>query len=378
MRMTILGPASPFRGGIAAYNERLAITLQMQGHEIDIHTFTLQYPRFLFPGKTQYTESPAPGGLNIYRSINSVNPFNWKIVGNRLRRANLDLVITRFWLPFMGPCFGTILRRIKRNKKTKVICIVDNLIPHESRIGDQLFTKYFIKPVDAFLAMSDKVMQDIATFDTKKPRICTPHPIYNHYGQLEDRDTALKKLNLPPSKQYLLFFGLIRPYKGLDLLLEAFGQLKDQLPKLNLIIAGEYYKNQEKYTQLLHRYGLKGRTLDVAKFIPDTEVATYFSACDLVVQPYKTATQSGVTQIAYHFDKPMIVTDVGGLSEMCPDGKVGYVVKPNAEELAKAIHHFFTTANREAIKAGIREEKKRYSWEILCEEIFNLADKIEV
>ncbi len=377
MKITIIGTAYPYRGGgIATYNERLAQVFQEEGHEVKIHTFTLQYPNIIFPGKSQYSDEPATHNLNIERSINSINPFNWLKVGRRIRKERPDLIIVKFWLPFMGPVLGTILRLIKKNKHTKVITIIDNMIPHESRFGDRSFTKYFVKPVDAFVTMSQNVLDDVDKFDTVKPRVLTPHPLYDNFGARTSREDALQKLGLDTTKKYILFFGFIRDYKGLDLLIKAFAEDTINRDEIKLIIAGEYYSDKEKYLKLISEYNLEKDIIQKDDFIPNSEVADYFNACDLVVQPYKSATQSGVTQIAYHFHKPMIVTDVGGLSEMCPDGKVGYVVKPEPKAIAKGIVRYFEHTDIDAMQDTIIVEKKKYEWNILTGKIYNLYKEL--
>ena len=376
MKIAIIGTAHPFRGGLAVYNERLAKQLIDEGHQVKLYTFTIQYPSFLFPGKTQFSSEPAPDNLQIERSISSVNPLNWIIQGNKIKSENYDLVIVKFWLPFMGPCFGTLLRRIRSNNKTKIVTIIDNMIPHEGRIGDKIFTKYFVKPLDAFVAMSDIVLNDIDVFDTKKPRILSPHPVYDNFGARQSREEALNTLGYDPNYKYMLFFGLIRDYKGLDLLLETFADSRFRETNIKLIIAGEYYSDKEKYTNLINQHKLHDYVIQVDKFIPDSEVAHFFNGCDLVVQPYKSATQSGVTQIAYHFNKAMIVTDVGGLKEMCPDGKVGYVVPPNKVDIANAIFRYFNDTDHQKMVECIIEEKKKYSWEVLTENIMKLYKTI--
>ncbi len=375
MKITIIGPAYPFRGGIATFNNRLAEALIEEGHEVTIQTFTLQYPSILFPGKTQFSEEPASHSFTIKRTINSINPLNWIKVGNKIKKDKPDLVISRFWIPFMGPCFGTIQRLIKKNKHTKIITIVDNMIPHESRIGDKAFSSYFVKPVDAFVTMSQSVLKDLDLFDTQKPRIYTPHPLYDNFGEIEDRNKSLDKLGLDNTKKYLMFFGLIRDYKGLDLLIEAFASNRIDKEEYRLIIAGEYYSDKEKYTQLIEKHNLQNTIIQADKFIPDSEVANYFNACDLVVQPYKSATQSGVTQIAYHFHKAMVVTNVGGLGEICPDGKVGYLVSPNPESITDGILKYFNDTNKDQMVENIIQEKKKYSWEILTGKIVSLYNQ---
>ena len=376
MKIIIIGTSYPYRGGLAAYNERLATELMKEGHDVDIYTFSLQYPNILFPGKSQYTKESKDPNLNIVRAINSVNPLNWISVGNRIKKLKPDLVIIKYWLPFMGPCFGTILRRIKSNKHTKILTIVDNMVPHEPRIGDTAFTKYFIGPVDAFIAMSENVMEDILKFDTKKVKTLSPHPLFDNFGKMLSREKALKELDLDPDYRYILFFGLIRKYKGLDLLLKAFSDPRFRNRKIKLIIAGEYYHNEEMFTKLIHEYGLKDDIIQVDRFIEDSEVKYFFCASDLIVQPYKSATQSGVTQIAYHFNKPMIVTDVGGLAQLCPHEKVGYVTSTNPEDIGNAILRFFEEGDQQQFIENIIEEKKKYSWSILVRNIFETIEKV--
>jgi len=377
MKIAILGSAYPYRGGLSNYNERLAEALQNQGHEVEIFTFTVQYPNFLFPGKSQYNEDPAPKNLKITRCLNSTNPLNWIKVGKMIKDVNADLLIVKFWLPFMGPAFGKVLRGVKQNKKTKVVCIVDNMIPHEKRIGDKMFSKYFIKPVDAFIAMTQSVLDDIKLFDKTKPKLLSPHPLYDNFGAQMPKQEALKKIGITKNVNTILFFGVIRDYKGLDLLLKAYADERFRNDNYQLLIAGEYYADKPLYVKMIEDLKIGNNTHQFDRFIPDSEVGYFFNAADLVVQPYKAATQSGVTQIAYHFNKPMVVTDVGGLSEMVPNGKAGYVVNPQPNEIADAIFKYFEKTDRNQMQASIINEKKKYSWDILTKNIFNLADKIK-
>ncbi len=376
MKIAIIGPAHPYRGGIAAFTDRLAKAFLDEGEDVTVYTFTLQYPGFLFPGKSQYSEDPPPKHLKIVRCINSINPFNWIMAGLKIRKSSPDFIIVKFWLPFMGPCFGTILRIAKWQKHTNVISLVHNMVPHEKRPGDRIFTSYFSKPVDAFLAMSQSVLDDIDKFNKQKPRALSPHPLYDNFGEIEPREDALDKLGFDKNYNYILFFGLIREYKGLDLLLQAFADERFKKENLKLIIAGEYYDDKEKYIRLINELGIEKNIVQVDKFIPDAEVAHYFNAADLVVQPYKSATQSGVTQIAYHFNKPMVVTDVGGLKDMCPDGKVGYVTPPDPKSIADAIFKFFNKTDKVAMVENIIGEKGKYTWDILTSAVYDLARKI--
>ncbi len=369
MKITLVGTAYPFRGGIAVFIERLARAFKANKDEVRISTFTLQYPKILFPGESQYSSSPKPTDLNITEEVNSVNPFNWLKVGNKIRKEKPDIVIFKYWIPFMGPSLGTIARRIRKNNHTKVIVIVDNIIPHEKRIGDNILNNYFVKSVDGFLAMSQSVLDDLKTFDDVKPKLLSPHPLYDNFGPAKKREEALAALNLDSQFQYMLFFGIIRKYKGLDILLKAFADKRLNNGKLKLIVAGEFYEDDSVYLELIEKHKLQDAVIMATKFIPDEEVVDYFCAADIIVQPYKHATQSGVTQIAYHFEKPMLVTDVGGLKEIVPHGKVGYVTNPNELEVADALVDFYENNRSQEFIEGVKEEKKKYSWEKMIESI---------
>ena len=357
MKILFIGPAYPYRGGLATFNECMARQFIKEGEDVKLETFTLQYPSFLFPGTTQYSTDPAPEDLNISRTINSINPFNWFKVGKRIAEENYDMVLVRFWLPFMAPCLGTISRLIRKNKKTKVFAIVDNMIPHEKRIGDITLGKYFVNSVDGFITLSQSVLDDVNKFDKhNKPKICTPHPVYNIYGETCKKELACEKLMIDPSFKYVLFFGFIREYKGLDILMESFKYLPNDI---KLIVAGEFYNNSERYKRLEKELNLFGRIHWFTEFIPTNEVATYFSAAEIVAQPYKTATQSGVTQVAYQLEKPMLVTNVGGLAEIVPHGKVGYVTEVNPEAVANAIKDFYENDRTAEFLPHIRTEKQK-------------------
>jgi len=370
MKIIILGTAYPYRGGLSAFNERIAYEFQNQGHDVEIYTFTHQYPDFLFPGKTQYSTEPAPEGLKIVRKVHSYNPFNWFKVGREIKRKKPDLMITKFWLPFMAPCFGTIARIVRRNKHTRLVSILDNVIPHEHRIGDKMFVRYFIRPTDGFVAMSKSVLADLRLFTADKPAVFSPHPLYDHYGERLSREEALSLLNLSQENRYVLFFGFIRGYKGLDLLLEAFADDRLKEDRVKLIVAGEFYGDPEPYLKKIKDLQIEDRVVLCTDFIPDSEVNRYFSAADIVAQPYKTATQSGVTQIAFHFEKPMLVTNVGGLPEIVPDGKIGYVTEPDSKQIADALHRFFKENKREEFETNVVEEKKKYAWSKFIEAIW--------
>lgn len=372
MKVCIIGTAWPYRGGLAAMNERLAQEFETMGHEVEIVTFTLQYPSILFPGKSQFDDRPKPP-FKITRRINAVNPLNWIAVGRSIAKSAPDLVVIKYWLPFMGPCFGTILRMIRKNGKTKVVSILDNLIPHEKRPMDMRFSRYFVKAVDGFITLSKSVLADINEFDQQKPRKFSPHPVYDSFGSISSKTEARQRLKLNEHDKYILFFGFIRDYKGLDLLLEAMADPRIKEAGIRLVVAGEYYANEEKYTSRIKELGIADQLELFTQFIPDNEIAHYFNAADCVVQPYKTATQSGVTQIAYHFEKPMIVTNVGGLPEIVPNGEVGYVCEVNKTSLADAILEFYT-GDPDRFAPAIREKKKEYAWETMINNVFSLID----
>ncbi len=339
------------------------------GYEVVIYSFSLQYPGFLFPGKTQFSDAPAPKDLLIKTRLNSVNPFNWIKTGFEILAERPDHIVVRFWMPFMGPSLGTALRMVRWfSKKTCTItALTDNIVPHEKRFGDRFLSQYFVNACDDFVVMSRSVGIEIRSFlpvyKQSMPKIVrfAPHPIYDIYGDPISNQQARQLLHIPNNVPLVLFFGFIRAYKGLDLLLEALAQT----PDVHALIAGECYEDWIPYQDLIAQYGLGPRVHLFTDFIADDRVKAFFCAADLVVQPYKTATQSGISQIAWHFEKPMVVTRVGGLGEIVSDGISGYVVDPNPEAIAVAISDFFQNDRGEGLKQGVISEKGRFSWERL-------------
>lgn len=363
-KIVLISPAHPLRGGIAASSERLAQALQEAGHEVVIYSFSLQYPAFLFPGKTQLTDDPAPENLQIKTRLNSINPLNWWRVGREIAREGPQQIMVRFWLPFMGPCLGTVLRvaRFFSQKKFRATGLVDNIIPHEKRIGDGPFARWFVGACQDFVVMSKSVGEEIRSFlppASAPDRVrFSPHPIYDTYGEPMPASIARQQLALPERAPLALFFGFVRKYKGLDLFLESLAQTRD----IHAVVAGECYEDWAFYQKIIDARGLSERVHLFTDFIPAEQVRVFFSAADLVVQPYRTATQSGISQIAYHFEKPMVVTNVGGLPEIVTDRVSGYVVEPNPEAIAGAMRDFFGQHRAEDMRAGVRDEKKRFSW----------------
>jgi len=380
-KIIIIGPAHPLRGGLATFDQRLAKEFNNSGDDCSIYSFSLQYPSFLFPGKTQYTHEPEPKDLKIFSVINSVNPLNWIKIGNRIRHERPDIVVVRYWIPFMGPALGTILKRVRRNKHTKIVCIADNIVPHEHRPGDSAFTRYFLKKCDAFITMSDKVMNDLRKFVKDKPAKLVHHPLYDNFGEIISKSEAKEKLKIKNEELIILFFGFIRKYKGLDILLDAMKILKEnpisiaigtQISNLKLLIAGEFYEDEKPYLEQINRLGIHDGVILRTGFIPDSEVRYYLCSADAVIQPYRNATQSGVTPLAYYFERPMIVTNVGGLPSLVPNEKAGLVTEPTAQSIANAIVRFYQLGENYFLP-HLRSEKKKYSWSHLVNAIKQLA-----
>ena len=373
MKITILGPAHPYRGGLASIMEIMARTFQRRGDEVDIKTFTLQYPSLLFPGESQTVATPPPADLRICRCVNTMNPLNWVRVGRRIRRERPDFVLMKYWTPFMAPCFGTIARIARGNGHTKVLCQIDNVEPHEHHLTDKPFNRYYLHSVDGFVYMSEQVHSELRAY-SDAPALFSPHPLFENFGERVERSEACVRLGLDPANRYVLFFGLIRDYKGLDLLLDAWAQLRraGRTEGRRLIVAGEFYTAREPYLNRIADNGLQDEVLLHDRFIPDDDVKYYFSAADFVVQPYKTATQSGVTQIAYQFCVPMVVTKVGGLAEIVPDGRVGYVCEPTPEGVAGAIERMYEGDTLQRFRENCVEERRRFSWEEMCSRITEL------
>jgi D-inositol-3-phosphate glycosyltransferase len=379
VKIIIIGPAFPLRGGIAHLNESLCRAFIKEGDMAEIVSFSLQYPSVLFPGKTQKEEGNPPTDITIHTRINSVNPLNWFSVASFIKNRKPDLVIIRYWLPFMAPCLASIARLIK-SPSTKIVAICDNVIPHEKRPGDKQLTQYFVNSCDAFVVMSKSVEDDLRKFDTVKPSTFIPHPVYDIFGKAVSKEEAQQKLNLNPADKHILFFGFIRKYKGLDLLLKALGQLVRlrvvEASNIKLLIAGEFYDNKDEYLQLIKENGLENNVIIRSDFIPSEEVKYYFCAADIIVQPYQTATQSGVTQIAYHFARPMLVTNVGGLAEIVSHNRVGYVTETNPKSIASALSDFYQNNREKEFSENAAIDKNKFSWENMVNGIKELAGKI--
>ena len=377
-RVIIIGPAYPLRGGgLTTFNQRLAAAFGQVGDDWTIVSFSLQYPSFLFPGTSQYSTEDPPKGTKILTLINSVNPANWIKVGRFLKKQKPDLIVVRFWIPFMGPALGTILLLVRRNRHTKIICIADNVVPHEKRPGDAAFTRYFLKACHGFITMSEKVLSDLRLFEKSKPAQLVKHPLYDNFGELVNKRAARQHLGLPEDEKIILFFGFIRKYKGLDLLLQAMADSRIKKQNIKLLIAGEFYDIKQAYLQLIEINSLQDAVYLRTAFIADSDVKYYLCAADTVVQPYRTATQSGVTPLAYYFEIPMIVTNVGGLPDLVPHMGPGLVCEPEPTAIADAILQFYELGEAYFIP-HLCQEKQKYSWPVFVNAIKQLADNIKV
>ena len=377
MKIVILGPAHPYRGGLASIMETMARTYMRRGDEVRIVTFTRQYPEFLFPGKSQTVDTPPPADLCIERAVDTVNPLNWIKVGRRLRRERPDMILMKYWTPFMAPCFGTIARIARGNGHTRVVCQIDNVEPHEHHIVDRPFNRWYLSSVDGFVYMSEQVHRELTAY-TSAPAIFSPHPMFENFGEPAPREEACRQIGLDPKLRYLLFFGLIRDYKGLDMLLDAWALLRrrEAVPEdLRLLVAGEFYTAKEPYTEQIARLGIERDVILCDRFVPDNEVRWFFSAADALVLPYRTATQSGVTQIAYAFDLPMVATDVGGLPEIVLDGRTGIICRPDAGSIAEALERLLQEGETARLRANFPEEKRRFSWDEMCDRLVEVYDK---
>jgi glycosyltransferase involved in cell wall biosynthesis len=372
--LVIIGPGWPLRGGLAAFDEQLIRTFTKKNIQARIETFSLQYPSILFPGKSQYSNEPAPTDVKIQIGINSINPFNWLRVGLRIKRERPDLLIVRFWIPFLAPSLGTISRIVKLNKHTKVIAIIDNMIPHEKRIGDYVLTKYFATAMDGFLTMSEKVARDVKQFSSK-PMVLSPHPIFAHFGAPISKLQARQSLGINEADKIILFFGFIRPYKGLDILLRAMATETIKNADIKLMIVGEFYEDAQPYYDLIKVLDIADKVILHTAFVPDIDVKKYVCAADFIIQPYRNATQSGVTPLAYHFEIPMLVTNVGALADTVPNGKCGVVVAPNEEAIAQGIAILYKTG-ASYYTPFIKEEKKKYSWEQMADNFLTLHQRL--
>ena len=372
MKIVLVGPFPPFRGGISDLNAALADHLSKR-HEIHAINFTTQYPKVLFPGKTQFKKGDSAQEVDSIRCLSSINPFSWRKTAYKIIDIEPDLVLFRFWLPFFAPAFSGVAKKIRKYSDATIMAICDNIIPHEKRLLDTRLTKRFFGFIDSFIVLSKKVENELLSFIPEAKYKYSPHPIYSIFNNTLSKEQAKAELKLA-TKKVLLFFGLIREYKGLDILINAMEKIKTELEDYTLLIVGECYENENKYTDLIKKAGITDNVKCNYSFIPDNEVGKYFSAADVVVLPYKTASQSGIVQIAYHFDTPVIVSNVGGLPEIVDEGKTGYCVEPNSNAFAKAIKAFYENDNISEMNSNISEYKSQFSWDAMVKAIEKLVN----
>ncbi|HED06811.1 MAG TPA: glycosyltransferase [Ignavibacteria bacterium] len=360
MNITILSPAYPLRGGIANFAGSLYNEL-IKENDVNVISYKKQYPSFLFPGKTQEESDETSVNINAKNLVDSTNPYNWRKVGKKIKYDNPDLLIIQFWLPFFAPCLKTISKIVKQNKRTQILVICHNIIPHEKRPGDVFLTKLFFKYVDKFILLSNKVKDELLSIKNEAVNTVIPHPVYSKFGEPVDKDKAKSFLNIQ-DERVILFFGFIRDYKGLDVLLKALPLIDDN-EKIKLLIAGEFYSNENEYRKLINELKIEKSLILKTDFIPASEVKYYFSACDVAVLPYKNASQSGIAQIAMNFNKPVIASNVGGLSEVVVNEKTGLLVeKNNPNKLAETIQNFYKRNLEQNFVNNILLEKDKYSW----------------
>ena len=361
--LALVGPFFPYRGGIAHFLVAMHHGLAARGHQVDAYTFMRQYPEVLFPGKTQLETGPNASGIDAVQVLDTVGPLSWKRTADQIADSGADLVVFKYWMPFLGPAFGTMARRLKK-RGVRVVAVVDNAIPHERRPGDHALSRYVLKACDGLLVMSDQVRRDLGTLGVDKPIRQVRHPVYDIFGADVSKPAARERLDLPETAPVFLFFGFVRRYKGLHTLLDAFPEVLGRLPHARLVVAGEFYADESAYREQVNRLGLTDAVRFDADYIADADVGAYFCAADAVVQPYVTATQSGVAQIAFHFGRPVITTDVGGLAEAVPDGEAGLVVPPeDPSALADAMVRYVEESLEEKLIAGVRRERASYSWD---------------
>jgi len=372
MKIVIISTAYPWRGGIAHYVSLLYHHLS-QRHDVSVITFRRQYPKFLFPGKSQEETGEAGTMIPAIRVIDTLNPFTWYKAGKIAAQHTPDLIIFKYWMPFFAPAFGVAARVAKKNSGCKALFICDNVIPHERTPIDKTLTSWLFKAADYFVVQSKSVEKDLLSL-VKNPKYkFVPHPMYEIFGDQIEKREARSMIGVGENESVVLFFGYIRRYKGLHVLLDAVKKALEKI-KFKLLVVGEFYDDEKSYRDQIENLNLQNDVVVVSDYVPNDEVAKYFSASDVVVLPYLDATQSGITQIAYNFNKPVITTNVGGLAEVVVDDKTGIVVQPNSSErLAEAIVKFFAEDLAAKFSQRVAEHRKHYSWDNLVNAIEELS-----
>jgi D-inositol-3-phosphate glycosyltransferase len=369
LRITLVGTAHPMRGGLAQFNAALCFALQARGHEVELISFTRQYPGILFPGKSQFDSSQDTHAFPAIPMVDSIGPRSWLRAAHHIARRRPHGLLFKYWMPFFAPAFGTIARKVKRNGETRVVSILDNVVPHERRPGDIVLTRYFLRSVDGFLAMSRSVRADLERLQPGAPCELVPHPVYDLFGERIDKNEARRRLGLPEGEPLLLFFGFVRDYKGLDLLLDALPRIRERIPA-RLLVLGEFYSGKDRTLEQIQKLGLADAVTLEDGYVPNERVGLYFSAADVVVLPYRSATQSGIVPIAYQLERPVICTDVGGLAEVVEHGRTGLICPPlDVEALAQSVLRFYEEDLEDRFVTRIREKRVEYSWDRMAEAV---------
>jgi glycosyltransferase involved in cell wall biosynthesis len=372
MKITLLSTCYPYRGGIAQFNASMYRALE-EAHQVNAVTFTRQYPNLLFPGETQFvTENDPSDKIPAKRLLDTINPFSYFKTARYIKKQQPDILLMKYWMTFFAPALGTVAKLQRKN--TKRICVLDNLIPHEKRFFDRWCNRYFLKHTDGYIVMSNSVLADLLSMKPAAKYLRIDHPLYNHFGEKLSKEAAANALQLDPSRKYILFFGFIRDYKGLDLLIDAMKTVDESL---HLIVAGEVYGSFDKYTEQINAAGLANRIHVFNHYIGDADVPPFFSLADVCVLPYKSATQSGITSIAYHFELPIIATDVGGLKESIIHEKNGLIVpNPVANEISAAIDNYFSNDLKLVFSREIMAYKEAHSWENFTNKIIDFSKSL--
>jgi D-inositol-3-phosphate glycosyltransferase len=377
-KIILIGPAYPYRGGNALFVTHTYESLKNH-FDVKIYNYKLLYPSFLFPGTTQFDKSKeqvfnVPGE----RVVNSINPFNWLKVATLLKKENADLIVFDWWHPFFGLCHGVISFLIRKKYKNKILFITENVVSHEANAVDKFLTKLGLMFASKFLALSGIVEKEVQQYSKGKKVFRSELPVYDCYQLIENPD--IKRLRsefgFEVDSLVLLFFGYVRKYKGLDILIEAFAKILSSNPKARLLIVGEFYDNPNEYFDLIKKLTIEDKVKVINQFVPNEEVAKYYQIADVVILPYRSATQSGILNVAYGFYKPVIVTNVGGLAEFVDEGKTGFVVKPNSPDaIAEGVQRLLSVNGKVDFATHITERNRKNSFNQLPEVFKNILEE---
>ncbi len=372
LRFAFVGTAYPMRGGIAQFNALLARELAKR-HTVDFYSFTRQYPSLFFPGKTQMESGPDPAPVGARAMVDSIGPWSWHRTAREIASRKPDALLFKYWIPFFAPCFATIARRARARCGCRVILICDNVIPHETRLFDEALTRLMLSSADGFIVMTKSVLADLRRFRPDAPAELVHHPLYTHFGEPMPKEEARRRLGWRPDERVLLFFGYIRRYKGLDLLLRAMPEIH-RATGARLVVLGEFYEDRAPYDRIVEEVGLGEIVTMRGDYAPNEDVAVHFNASDLTVLPYRSATQSGIVQVAYQLERPVLCTRVGGLEEMIQDGATGLLAAPeDVAGIARAVSRYFEENLEGRLVEGLRLEKAKMGWDVMAAAVERLA-----